>query len=215
MFLPDRWARAFTELCGEDLDEGIAAFKAFMACIAPLKNRIGGSNKALRFEALLRQGLREAGFDSMPLSAKTDLGRKSRLRDSRLKNRGTELALRFAVFLVRKDCLKYHQALLTEIERAADRMRGIVRVTLESAAPVNDELEDRIRAELTRRVGARGIVIDKRVVPELIAGYRVYIGTELLDTSFQGLLRKIAVKLGVPVSGKAAGDPVDSVWEIV
>jgi hypothetical protein len=181
MFLPDRWARAFTELCGKDLDEGIAAFKAFVTCIAPLRSRIAGSNKALRFEALLRQGLKEAGFDSMPLSVKTNPG-----RDSRLENRGTELALRFAVFLVKKDCLKYHQALLAEIERAADRMRGIVRVTLESATPVNDELEDRIKAELTRRTGARGIVIDKRVVPELIAGYRVYIGTELLD-QFSGI----------------------------
>jgi F0F1-type ATP synthase delta subunit len=210
MFLPDHWATAFTELCGRDLDEGVAAFNAFVTCTARLKNRIGGSNKALRFEMLLRQALKEAGFNSTPLSAKMNLS-----RDSRLENRGTELALRFVVLLVKKDCFKYYQALLAGIERAADRMKGIVRVTLESVAPVDNELEDRIKAELTRRTGAREIVIDKRVVPELIAGYRVYIGTELLDTSFQGLLRKTAARLGVSVNGKAAGDPVDSVWEIV
>jgi hypothetical protein len=210
MFLPDRWAAAFTELCGKDLDEGIAAFNAFVVCTSRLKNRVGGSSKALRFEMLLRKALKEAGFDSAALSGKTVLG-----RDSRLENRGTELALRFVVFLVKKDYFRYRQALLAEIEKAADRVKGIVRVTLESAAPVDDELEDRIKAELTRKTGAREIVVDKRVIPELIAGYRVYIGTELLDTGFQGLLRKMAVKLGVPVNGKAAGDPVDSVWEIV
>jgi F0F1-type ATP synthase delta subunit len=210
MFRPDRWAAAFTELCGEDLDEGITAFKAFVACISRLRSRVGGSNRALRFEALLRQSLKETGFDSMALSGKAVLS-----RDSRFENRGTELALRFVVFLVRKDYFKYHQALLVEIEKAANWVRGITRVILESAVPVGDELEDRIKAELLKKTGARKIVIDKRVVPELIAGYRVYIGTELLDTSFQELLRKMAVKLGVPVNNMAAGDPVDSVWEIV
>jgi F0F1-type ATP synthase delta subunit len=210
MFRPDRWAAAFTELCGEDLDEGIAAFKVFVACISGLKSRIGGSNRALRFEAFLRQALKEAGFDSMALSGKAVLS-----RDSRFENRGTELALRFVVFLVRKDCFKYHQALLSEIEKAADWTRGIIRATLESAMPVDDELEDRIKAELLKKTGAQKIVINKRIVPELIAGYRVYIGTELLDTSFQELLRKMAIKFGVPVNCMTAGDPVDSVWEIV
>jgi F0F1-type ATP synthase delta subunit len=211
VFHPERWAAAFTELCGEkDLDEGIAAFNAFVACTARFKNLPGGSNTARRFEALLRKALKEAGFNSADLSAKIDLG-----RDSRLENRGTELALRFIVFLVKKDYFRYRQVLLAKIEKAADWARGIARVTLESAAPVDDELEDKIRTELTRRTGARDIVIDRRIVPELIAGYRVYIGTDLLDTSFQGLLRKMAVGLGVPVNGKTAGDPVDSVWEIV
>jgi hypothetical protein len=210
MFPPDRWATAFTELCGRDLDEGIAAFKIFVDCISRLESRASGSNKALRFEAFLRKALEEAGFDSMALSGKADLS-----RDSGPENRGTELALRFVVFLVRKDYFKYHQVLLAGIERAADRARGTTRIILESAAPVGGELEDRIKAELIKRTGAREIVIDRRVVPDLIAGYRVYISTELLDTSFQGLLRKMAAGLGVPVNGKAADDPVDSMWEIV
>jgi F-type H+-transporting ATPase subunit delta len=210
MFHPDHWARAFTELCGKDLDEGIAAFNAFMACTGRFKNPLGGSNKALRLEALLRQALKEAGFNSADLSGKVNLS-----RDSRLENRGAELALRFIVFLVKKDYFKYRYALLAEIEKAANRARGIARVVLESAAPVDDELENKIKAELIRRTGAQKIMIDKRIVPDLIGGYRVYIGTELLDTSFKGLMYKMAVGLGVPVNGKTAGDPVDSVWEIV
>jgi F0F1-type ATP synthase delta subunit len=209
MFLPDRWATVFTELCGKDLDEGVAAFTAFVSCTARFRNRMGGTNKALRFEAFLRQALTEAGFDSLARAAKADLSRDS------LENRGTELALRFIVFLVKKDYFKYRQSLLAGIERAADRMKGIFRVTLESAAPVDGDLEDRIKAELIKKTGAREIVINRRVVPELIAGYRVYIGAELLDTSFRGLLRKKAVKLGVSVNSSAAADPVDFVWEIV
>jgi F0F1-type ATP synthase delta subunit len=210
MFLPEHWASAFTELCGKDLDEGVAAFTAFVSGTARFKNRMGGTNKALRFEAFLRQALKETGFDSIALSAKTDLG-----RDSRLEHRGVELALRFIVFLVKKDYFKHRQVLLAEIEKAADRIKGTVRVTLESAVPVDDELENKVKAELIQTTGARKIVINKRLVPELVAGYRVYVGTELLDTSFQGLLCKMAVKFGIPVNSKVADDSVDSVWEIM
>jgi F0F1-type ATP synthase delta subunit len=211
MFLPERWAAAFMELCGEkDLDEGISAFNTFVACTARLRNYPRGSNAARRFEALLRKALKDAGFNSADLSGKIDLS-----RDSPLENRGTELALRFIVFLIKKDYFRYRRFLLAEIEKAVDWTKGIAHVTLESAAPVDDELEGRIKTALMRRTGAGDIVIDRRIVPELIAGYRVYIGTDLLDTSFQGLLRKMAKGLGVPVNGKITGDPVDSVWEIV
>lgn len=209
MFLPERWAVAFTELCGEDLEEGVEAFRVFVSCTARLKGRLDGNSKALRFEALLRKSLKEAGFDSAALSGKAILG-----RNSRLENRGTELALRFIIFLLKKSYFRYRQILLAEIERAADRMRGRVRVVLESAAPVDSALEDKVMAGLLRRTGAREIVLDRRVIPGLIAGYRVYLGAELLDTSVQGLMRKMALNLGVPMGGEIAGDPIDSLWEI-
>ncbi|MDR1353243.1 MAG: F0F1 ATP synthase subunit delta [Treponema sp.] len=213
MFLPDRWAVAFTELCGGNLEEGIEAFRAFVSCTAQLKSRLEGNCKSRRFEALLRKALKEAGFDSGALSGNAVLS-----RDFRLENRGTELALRFVVFLMRKNYFRYREVLLAEIEKAADRMRGTVRVVLESAVPADSALEEKIKAELVQRTCAREIVLDKRVVPELIAGYRVYIGAELLDTSFQGLMRKMALGLGVPADGNIAEDPIDSidsVWEIV
>ncbi|MDR1411365.1 MAG: F0F1 ATP synthase subunit delta [Spirochaetaceae bacterium] len=210
MFLPDRWAVAFTELCGESLEEGVEAFRVFISCTARLKGRLEGTNKARRFEVLLRGALKEAGFDSGALSAKADLS-----RNSRLENRGKELALRFAVFLMKKNYFKYRQVLLAEIEKAADRMRGVVRVVLESAAPADSAMEEKIKAELARRTCAREIILERRVMPELIAGYRVYIGAELLDTSFQGLMHKMALGLGVPSSGEIAADPIDSMWEIV
>jgi F0F1-type ATP synthase delta subunit len=210
VFRSDRWVAAFTDLCGEDLEEGIEAFKAFTACISRFRNHVGGSGKALRFEAFFRQALKEAGFDSAALSRKVVLS-----RGFRFENRGTELALRFVIFLMRKDYFKYHEALLAGIEKAADSIRGVVRAAVESAVPVDDELEEKIKAELLKKTGARKIVIDKRVVPDLIAGYRVYTGTELLDTSFRESLRKMAVKFGIRVNGTAASDPVDSVRGIV
>jgi F-type H+-transporting ATPase subunit delta len=208
MFQAERWATAFTELCGKDLDEGMEAFNTFVSSTAGVRSHFSGNYESLRFEALLREALRKTGFDPGILAGKTDLSRWARL-----ENRGTELALRFIVLLVRKDYFKYRLAVLKEIEKAADRMKGILRVILESAAPIEAELEEKLKAELMRKTGAQKIVVYKRIVPELIAGYRVYIGTELLDTSLQGSMRKMAVGLGVPVSGRTDGDFIDSMWE--
>jgi hypothetical protein len=210
MFQAERWARAFTELCGKDLDEGVEAFNVFVSCTTHIRSRFSGTSEALRFEAFLRQSLKETGFDPGILSGQADLS-----GGARLENRGTELALRFIVFLVRKDHFKYRQLLLKEIEKAADRMKGILRVVLESVLPVDKELEARIKAELIKRTGAREIVIYGRIVPELIAGYRIYIGTELVDTSLQGSLRRMAAGLGVSVISKTDDDLIDAVWESV
>jgi F0F1-type ATP synthase delta subunit len=192
MFRSDRWAAAFTGLCGEDLDEGVEAFTTFVSGTAKAGNRLSGTVDALRFEALSRTALLETGFGPV--------------------NRGTELALRFTVLLMKKGCFKYRLALLKEIERAADRMRGTLRVVLESAVPPDQGLEDAIKTALTREAGS--VVIDKRVVPELIAGYRLYIGTELVDTSLRGSIRKMAADLGVHVC-RGTGIGIDDVlvWE--
>jgi hypothetical protein len=214
MFQADRWAAAFTELCGEDIDEGVEAINTFVSCTAQIRSRFGGSANASRFEALLRKALAETGFDSGLLTGRMDVA-----GPSRPANRGTELALRFIVFLVKKDHFKYRLALLEEIEKASDRMKGVLRITLESVAPVDKKLEEKIKAELIRRTGAREVVLGKRIVRELIAGYRLYIGTELVDTSLQGLMRKMAVDLGVPISRNTDNDNdddlIDSVWESV
>jgi hypothetical protein len=210
MFQAERWATAFVELCGKDLDEAVGAFNAFVSCATHVRSHLSGNNEALRFETFLRKGLEETGLDSGSMAGQTDLS-----HGVPLANRGTELALRFMILLIKKDYFKHRQLLLTEIEKAADRMKGILRVTLESVLPVEEELEDKIKAELIRRTHAREIVVNRRIVPELIAGYRVYMGAELVDTSLQGLIWKMAAGLGVPVDSRTDGDFIDSVWESV
>jgi F-type H+-transporting ATPase subunit delta len=199
MFQAEHWAVAFTELCGRDIDEGLEAIRSFVACAAEIKGRFSGTAAGARFERELRKAMGEAGFGPA--------------------NRGTELAVRLLVCLIRKDYFKYHLALLNEIEKAVDRIKGILQVKVETVKPLDQDLEEKIKAELKKQTGVREIILNTRIVPGLIAGYRIFIGFELLDTSIRKRLRKLGAELGL--SSQSGGDMIpeddlmQAVWESV
>jgi hypothetical protein len=185
MFQADRWAVAFTELCGKDLDEGLEAARVFIACAEGIRGRVSGTPTAVRVETMLRGAVKQAGFGP--------------------DNRGVELAVRFLAYLIRKDYFKHRQILLNEIERAANRMKGITRVKVETPGPLTADFKEKLITALKSRTGAREIILESRIVPELIAGYRVFIGSNLLDTSLREQMRNLGSDLGLPRHDGADG----------
>jgi F-type H+-transporting ATPase subunit delta len=185
MFHPERWAAAFVEVCGKDLGEGIAALKVFTACTAGMTGLVTGDAAAVRLEKMLRKAAKEAGFGA--------------------NNRGAEFAVRFMILLVQKKQFRYREAILKEIERLADRINGLTRVKIESVSPPDEEFQEKIKTALKHRTGAKEIVLGARIVPELLGGYRLFIGTELSDTSLRGQLKKMAADLQI---GAAMGNIV-------
>jgi F0F1-type ATP synthase delta subunit len=170
VFDASRWAAAFTELCGKDIDEGAAALKIFVAGVERLAGiTVTGTTQAKRLEALLRAALAEAGFGPA--------------------NRGAEIAVRLLVLLVKRNCFKYRLALLGEVEKAADRAGGVIRAALESAEPVTAEFERELETELLKKTGAERVALSTRINTGLLAGFRLYIGSDVLDTSLRERLR--------------------------
>ena len=175
MFHPERWADAFVELCGKQLDEGFAALKVFTACTAGMSGLVSGSAAAVQLDRMLRRAMKEAGFG--------------------VQNRGMEFAARFMILLVKKNQFRYREAILGEIERLADRMNGITRAKVESVSPLDEVFQEKIKTALKHRTGAKEIALSTRIVPELLGGYRLFIGTDLIDTSLREQLRKMAADL--------------------
>ncbi|GHV81965.1 hypothetical protein AGMMS49991_05230 [Spirochaetia bacterium] len=184
MFHPERWADAFVEVCGKDLNEGFAALKVFTACTAGMTGLVTGGAAAVKLEKMLRTAIKEAGFGA--------------------GNRGAEFAVRFMILLVRKKQFRYREVILKEIERLTDRINGLARAKIESAAPLDEGFQEKIKTELKHRTGAQEVVLGTRIVPDLLGGYRLFIGTNLIDTSLRGQLKKMAADLQTGAAGGIA-----------
>jgi F0F1-type ATP synthase delta subunit len=103
--------------------------------------------------------------------------------------KGVEAAIRSVALLARKGRFAYFASFIDEAEKIIDERAGILKVLVESAAPPEADFEDKLKAMLKRKKNARGIKIDLRLVPELLAGYRIGIGSEYLDGSLLGRLK--------------------------
>jgi F-type H+-transporting ATPase subunit delta len=77
------------------------------------------------------------------------------------------------------------------IEQRIDAKNGVLTVYAESAQPLEDDLQEKITARLLQRTGAREVRLVSKLVPELLGGYRLRIGTELVDTSLKGQLQRM------------------------
>ena len=176
MFQGDRWADAFMAACGDHAEEGLDVLKAVAPAISRLPKEVSGSGDAARLEKLLRSAL----------------GSPAPTGSVAPTNAGAEYAIRFAVLLVRKGFLGRLGAAIRAIEQRIDAKNGVCTVHIESAQPLDDDLAARIKAGLIKRTGAREIRLVSRLAPELLGGYRLRIGTELIDTSLKGQLERMA-----------------------
>ncbi|MDR1902953.1 MAG: F0F1 ATP synthase subunit delta [Treponema sp.] len=197
MFLANRWAFAFTsaldtlmddlgiaeqpDAC-RNLEEGLNILKVFVPCIKKIPGYISGRGPALRVEGLLRAS-----------GGKTT-------EESSLENRRIEIAVRFISLLIRKNSIRHADAVIKKIETILDQRKGIVQISLETAFPLEEDFEERLKGLLRRKTAAGEIRLKTRENRELLGGYRLIIGGSLIDTSLSTLLQKMAAGLSLPIN---------------
>ena len=190
MFSGRAWAEAFIntlEREGGIFNEGIEALGVFASAVSSLRGNVFGSSAALKLEALLREGMAKADVSSS----------------------AHEMALRFIVLMVRKNVFRHIERVLDEAKKLLDIKNRVVRLIVEYAnAPGEDAAsaksikfmdEGRIKELIKKRSGAAVVDMIMRNNQELIGGYRLRIGDELIDASVSSQLKKLAASL-------AAGD---------
>ena len=169
MFLGDRWADAFMAASGNHAEAGLLVLKALLPPLSRLGGRVSGSGDAGRLERMLRTAAPPG--------------------------EGAEYAIRFVTLLVRKGYFAQLGAAVAALEQRLDAKNGVCTVHAESAQPMDADLQEKIKAGLRKRTGAREVRLVSRLVPELLGGYRLRIGAELLDTSLKGQLEKMAAEI--------------------
>ena len=116
--------------------------------------------------------------------------RRAELLRTLLEDRADPLTLRFVLYLVERGRIDQLPDAAAIFEGLAHEHQGVLKGRLESAAPLTRKQEEAIRERLGRRFG-KTMLIETRVRPELLGGFRVRIGDTLHDFSLQTQLEML------------------------
>jgi F-type H+-transporting ATPase subunit delta len=199
IFHPDRWALAFVNACGEDVETGLSAFKALFVCLSRLPEPVTGDYSSRQLERMIRRAAAMADSGGKPAAAGSDGGKPSS------PGRGLEMAIRVILLLVKRGNFRQGLKVITEVENLLDRKRGLLRVTVEAAFPPDTVFEGDLKTALLKKAGVTGVAAEVRVRPELLGGVRLIIGDEVWDASLRGRLQNMAGTLGAASCG-SGGD---------
>lgn len=171
MFSAERWAAAFMNVAGEDAEGAFAALQVLVPPLGSLKGAVRGFAASRQIEGFLRRAV--AG-----------------------ESRQMEIALRFAVLLIRRNGLIHIGPVCQAIEGALDRKNGVITALVETAQPLDEAYQGVLRERIRAWTGAAGVKLRVCQVPELLGGYRVRVGSVCWDASALGQVRKMARSLG-------------------
>ena len=164
---------AIPPLAGEGLD----ALRTLAAWVKSLNGAVFGSSAAERLEKLIREGMARSG-DSSP---------------------ALEAALRFVVLMVRKNTIRHIDSVIDETKKILDKRNGLIQGSLEYAFPPAADDVSRIKELIRQQTGAARVDISEQMNAELIGGYRLRIGDEIIDASVRSQLRKFEAYLAAGV----------------
>ena len=102
------------------------------------------------------------------------------------------------VLLVQKNYFRHIDAVINEIKKIELEKKGIVRVSIEYALQSPEAwsiVEKRINGAVKKKTGARSVEITANANPELIGGFRLRMGDELIDSSVRSRLRQLQARL--------------------
>jgi F-type H+-transporting ATPase subunit delta len=85
--------------------------------------------------------------------------------------------------------LKQYQALLRELNQTS-----LAEVT--SAVPLNEQQQQTVRDRVIALTGARQVDLETTIDPDLIGGVIIKVGSQVIDASLRGQLRRISLRLG-------------------
>ena len=175
MFRKDRWTGAFFAVSGEDADAVFLSLKTLAAPLKSVKGIFYGHSASVKIEKLVRESV----------GVTEDYGPDLAL----------EYAIRFICLLVEKKCFKYIDLLLKEIERILNEQKGILNVTVESAAAPDSGFEEELEQSIKLKTGAEAVKVKTQVNPDLLGGYLLRIGDFYVDASFRGQLENMRAEL--------------------
>jgi F-type H+-transporting ATPase subunit delta len=175
MFSPEPWARAFLRAMppAEESENAFEILKAYCRAALLVPGEVAGLNDAKRFAAVIDRALEKAGASPAARYA----------RD-------------FFLLMVRKGRFCRYKKINARIRRLIDENRGTVQAVLEAPFEPDAAFTGLVRRRLLEKTKAREIKLDFCLSPELIGGFRIRMGSVLLDGSLKTRLSQMASDFG-------------------
>jgi F-type H+-transporting ATPase subunit delta len=167
------WAAAFSDVLGDEAGEGLSALKAIAPVITALPGAVMGSAAAVRMEKLILLCAAKAG----------------------ISGRTTGITAHFLAILIKRNLFTHLESVISEIEKLEDAKKGILNVYAESAFPLEADIQKSMIEGIKQKTGARELRFETRQNPELLGGYRLRIGNEVIDASVRSQLAQMAAAL--------------------
>ena len=100
------------------------------------------------------------------------------------------LVVNLTYLLMSRDKLRIISDIAQHYERLLDRHRGIVHAEVLTAVPLHDEDREMLSRRFAELVGHK-VIIDSRVDPSILGGFKAKIGDVLIDGSIRNTLESM------------------------
>ncbi|MDR0586693.1 MAG: F0F1 ATP synthase subunit delta [Treponema sp.] len=185
MFSPEPWAHAFLRQMktAEESESALEALKLYCRAALMIPGELAGLNDARRFARVIDRSLEQAGFAG-------DSGRRADLFAA------VKYARNFFLLMVRKGCLYQYKKIVSRIRRVIDENNGTVQAALEAPFEPDPGFMELIKQRLLKKTKARKIELGFYLSPELAGGFKIRMGSVLLDGSLKARIAKMASDFG-------------------
>jgi len=102
----------------------------------------------------------------------------------------------FLMLLVDRGRIYLAEPILQQFQAKVRELKQAVLAEVISAVELSDEQKETVRQKVQRMTEARSVELETRVDPDLIGGVIIQIGSQVLDASIRGQLRRIGLQLG-------------------
>ncbi|MDR2965113.1 MAG: F0F1 ATP synthase subunit delta [Treponema sp.] len=180
----NRWAKMFLAVFGdagsENAQETFLYLKALAVPVKSIKGVFFGSNASEKLEKVLRDSAaaNSAAADS---AVQPDVS--------------IEYAIRFLCLLIEKNSLKYIDLILSRIELLMNEKNDILDITIESAAPLDNDFTQELAQTIKEKTNAHDLNIKTCVRPELLGGYLLRTNGFYIDATLKGQTEKMLTEL--------------------
>lgn len=103
----------------------------------------------------------------------------------------------FLMLLVDRGRIYLIEPILRQFQAKVRELNQTVLAEVISAVELSDEQRETVRQKVIGMTKAQAVELESRVDPDLIGGVIIQIGSQVLDSSVRGQLRRIGLQLGV------------------
>jgi F-type H+-transporting ATPase subunit delta len=101
----------------------------------------------------------------------------------------------FLMILIDRGRIPFYEAIFKQFQALVRQLNQTVLAEVTSAVPLSEEQQESIRQRVVGMTQARQVELDIKIDPNLLGGVIIKVGSQIIDASLRGQLRRIGTRL--------------------